>query len=409
MNLTDNAKGSKEKQRSIRGDIYRVIQIGYTGDVPSRLFDIVIAVAILLNLFIIFFETFDVSAKYIATLNAIEFVTVVIFTIEYVLRLATADLLYPDRKTFISAMLAFVFSLYGIIDLLSFLPYWLGLLFPAARIPAGVVAFRMLRVVRILRLFRINRYYDAFNVITDVLKEKRKQILSALFIILMLVIGASIIMYDLEHDAQPEEFKNAFSGIWWAVSTLLTVGYGDIYPITPAGRFVGIVLAFLGVGIVAIPTGIISAGFVQQYTRIKDIDGTTDEYPLGFFSIRIGEGHEWCGSKVGNITLATGIMILGIVRGEHISSVTEDTLIREGDRVVLSSLSEEDSDMMIGEILINAKSSWANEAASELEKGLGIHPLLIKRDGKIITAQASSIIKGSDVIVVSGNNIGGRS
>ncbi len=407
MNLTDNKRGSKG--RSIRSDIYRVIRIGYTGDVPSRIFDIVIAAAILLNLIIIFLETFDISERYIETLYAIEFVTVVIFTVEYILRIITADLEYPEKETFAGSVLAFVFSLYGIIDLLSFLPYWLAFLYPKASIPTGVVAFRMLRVVRILRLFRINRYYDAFNVITDVLKEKRKQILSALFIILMLVIGASIIMYDLEHDAQPEQFKNAFSGIWWAVSTLLTVGYGDIYPITPAGRFVGIVLAFLGVGIVAIPTGIISAGFVQQYTRIRDIDGTVDEYPIGYFSLRVGEAHEWCGCKVSDIVLPEGIRVLGIVNEDQIAVPDDKTVIRPDDRVVLCSLSEEDSDMIIGEIVINANSAWADEPASELERGLDIHPLLIKRNGKIITADTSSIIKGGDVVVVSGNNLGGGS
>ena len=261
MNLTDARKR-----------IYRIITIGYTGDIPSRAFDAVIAASILLNLFIIFFETFEESARYTRILNVTELVTVIIFTIEYILRLVTADYEKPGRKSYAAALLAFILSLYGIIDLLSFLPYWLSLLFPASAIPTGVVAFRMLRVVRILRLFRVNRYYDAFNVITDVLKETKDQILSALFIILMMVMAASILMYNLEHEAQPEQFKNAFSGIWWAVSTLLTVGYGDIYPVTSAGRFVGIILAFCGVGIVAVPTGIISAGFVQHYSRIKGMD-----------------------------------------------------------------------------------------------------------------------------------------
>ena len=256
----------------VRKRIYRIITIGYTGDIPSRTFDAIIAASILLNLFIIFFETFEASAKYTGILNVTEFATVIIFTVEYILRLVTADFEKRGRRSFAAALVAFIFSLYGIIDLLSFLPYWLSLIFPASAIPTGVVAFRMLRVVRILRLFRVNRYYDAFNVITEVLKETKDQILSALFIILMMVMAASIVMYNLEHEAQPEQFKNAFSGIWWAVSTLLTVGYGDIFPVTNAGRFVGIILAFCGVGIVAVPTGIISAGFVQHYSRIKGMD-----------------------------------------------------------------------------------------------------------------------------------------
>ncbi len=261
----------------IKRTIHRIIEIGYTGDMPSRVFDVVIAAAILVNLFIIFFETFDAAKPYEPILSKVEFITVLIFTVEYILRIFTADISHPSHRTYIGSVIAFVISLYGIIDLLSFLPYWLSLIFPAAAIPTGAVAFRMLRVVRIMRLFRINRYYDSFNVITEVLKETKNQILSALFIILMLLLAASVIMYNLEHDAQPDVFSNAFSGIWWAVSALLTVGYGDIYPVTTAGRLVGIVLAFLGVGTVAIPTGIISAGFVQHYTRIKNLPVAPEE------------------------------------------------------------------------------------------------------------------------------------
>ncbi len=263
----------------IKRSIHRIIEIGYVGDLPSRAFDMVIAAAIILNLFIIFFETFDESVPYAGLLSQLEFATVLIFTVEYALRIFVADISYPSKKTYIGAVVAFVFSLYGIIDLLSFLPYWLAAFFPAAAIPSGAVAFRMLRVVRILRLFRINRYYDSFNVITEVLKETKNQILSALFIIVMLMLGSSVIMYNLEHDVQPDVFRNAFSGIWWAVSALLTVGYGDIYPVTAAGRLVGIVIAFLGVGTVAIPTGIISAGFVQHYARLQNLPSGTEDGP----------------------------------------------------------------------------------------------------------------------------------
>ena len=147
-----------KKDEGIRSDIFRIIRIGYTGDVASRAFDIVIAVSILLNLFIIFFETFDASKRYLGVLSAVELVTVIIFTVEYILRIITADYLYPSKKTFGAAVLAFIVSLYGIVDLLSFAPYWIALFFSTAIIPSGMVALRMIRVVRILRLFRINRY-----------------------------------------------------------------------------------------------------------------------------------------------------------------------------------------------------------------------------------------------------------
>ena len=129
------------------------------------------------------------------------------------------------------------------------------------------VIFRMLRVARIFHLFRLNAKYDSFNIITTVLyeNEKRNQIISSVFIVFILMLASSLCMYSVEHEAQPTVFRNAFSGIWWSMSTLLTVGYGDIYPVTTLGRIMAICIAYLGVGAVAIPTGIISAGFVEQY------------------------------------------------------------------------------------------------------------------------------------------------
>ena len=134
----------------------------------------------------------------------------------------------------------------------------------------------MLRVARIFHLFRLNARYDSFNVITTVLYEKRNQIISSVFIVVILMLASSLCMYSVEHDAQPEVFRNAFSGIWWSMSTLLTVGYGDIYPVTTLGRVMAICIAYLGVGAVAIPTGIISAGFVEQYQRKSSLSSMKD-------------------------------------------------------------------------------------------------------------------------------------
>lgn len=377
-----------------------MIRIGYTGDVASRLFDIVIAAAILLNLFIIFFETFDVSARYLPVLDVIELVTVVIFTAEYILRLIVADQAYPEKKTYFAAVMAFVFSLYGIIDLLSFLPYWLMMFFPAAAVPSGIVAFRMLRVVRILRLFRINRYYDAFNVITDVIKQKKNQILSAVFIILMLVLASSIIMYNLEHNAQPEQFRNAFSGIWWAVSTLLTVGYGDIYPVTAAGRFVGIVLAFLGVGIVAIPTGIISAGFVEQYTRIRDLEETGDECPVEHITLDIGKESSWCGRDIRGISLPEGLSVTAVIRGGNVLVPKDAMVILEGDRVILSAGTYQDGDLQLLDMTMGRGSEWPGRTVAELSKAYKVDCVLLKRSGHPMKFSPDTVIGINDSVTV---------
>ena len=130
---------------------------------------------------------------------------------------------------------------------------------------SGFVVFRMLRVVRIFHLFRINASVDSFNVTVQVLKEKKNQILSSVFIAGVLMLAASLCMYSAEHAAQPEAFRNAFDGLWWSVSSLLTVDYGDIYPITITGKIMAIVISLLGAGAVAL-----SAGFVEQYTKAQE-------------------------------------------------------------------------------------------------------------------------------------------
>lgn len=321
--------------------IFDIIQIGNDTDRVSRGFDIFIMVMILCNLFLAIYETFDSSIRYQSILNLVELITVVVFTVEYGLRVWTADYLYSDIDSRWKAVLRYIFSFSGIVDLLSFLPYYLPVFFPA-----GIVAFRMFRVIRILRLFRINAYYDAFNVITTVLKNKRDQLLSSIFIILVLMAAASLCMYSLEHEAQPEVFRNAFSGFWWAVSTLLTVGYGDIYPITALGRLFGICITFLGVGMVAIPTGILSAGFVEQYAKIKEIDEDIKNRDTQYIQLEMKEGSPWIGKRIRSLMLPAELAPVIVRRGERILEPGENLVIREGDVVVLAAEEIEGENLM---------------------------------------------------------------
>ena len=229
-------------------------------DPINQSYDVISTGALIINLAVSVMATFEnLNAVYGDIFIMAEQITVLFFGVDYVLRVLTAPELYPGKSRARSAA-QYCLSATGIIDLLSFLPYYLPVFFPS-----GMAAFRMFRVVRILRLFRINAYYDSLNVITEVLNSKKQQLLSSVFIIATLMLGSSLCMYSLEHEAQPEVFANAFSGIWWSASTLLTVGYGDIYPITPMGKFFSICITFLGVGMVAIPTGIISAGSLEWW------------------------------------------------------------------------------------------------------------------------------------------------
>lgn len=245
----------------IRKRVYTIIQVGNLNDIPSRTYDIVLMIAVLLNLFIAIFETFPQSVPHLPLLNFLEAVTVLFFTVDYVLRIWTADYYYEHlRLSPAKARLKFIFSWVGLVDFLSCIPYFL---------PMGGGVFRLFRIIRILRIFRIHNYADPLHVIANVLIKKKGQLLSSSFIVLILMTAASLLMYSLEHEAQPDAFANAFSGFWWAVNTLLTVGYGDVVPITLAGKICGVILTFLGVGMVAIPTGILSAGFMEQVSSLK--------------------------------------------------------------------------------------------------------------------------------------------
>lgn len=249
-----------EKWYKRRKRVFEIIEVGKHYDYVSRVYDFINAFAIIINLAVSIMYTFSgIREQYGNLLLGVERMTVAFFCVDYILRVWTAEFLYPELSAR-SARKKYICSFTGLIDLLSFVPYYLPIFFPT-----GTVAFRMIRIVRIFRLFRINAYYDSLSVITEVIKGKRQQLISSVFIIVILMIAASLCMYSLEHEAQPDVFTSAFSGIWWAASTLLTVGYGDIYPVTVLGQMFGISITFLGVGMVAIPTGIISAGFVDGY------------------------------------------------------------------------------------------------------------------------------------------------
>lgn len=318
----DKFMDKKTKKR-----IFDIIQIGKKYDFASRAFDVFIVIAIFANISVLCIETFDTAAEYYDILSTIEMITIVIFTIEYILRIWTAEYLYPDKSKG-KAVFHFLISFDGIVDLCTILPFFFL---------SGFVAFRMLRVVRILHLFRINNYYDSFNVITSVLREKKNQLISSIFIILVLMMASSLCMYSAEHEVQPEVFNNAFSGIWWSMSTILTVGYGDIYPVTILGRVIAIFISFLGVGVVAIPTGIISAGFVERYTQIQNQSktGVSGKGNIrGTVSATVDESSPFAGMCVKAVEEEYKIDILIFIRNGAVIVPADLTEIAVGDVLI---------------------------------------------------------------------------
>ena len=291
----DSSSSARKKR------VFDIIQIGQVNDLPSRAFDFFIILMILLNIAALFLRTFDELKAWSPLFDLTDMITTGVFIVEYLLRLWTADILYPEEGQ-LRSRLHFIRSFNGMVDLLTILPmFFLN----------GFVAFRMLRVVRILRLFRINAYYDSFFVIRNVIIKKKNQLTSSLFIIFILMLASSLCIYSTEHEAQPEAFGNAFSGLWWSIATLLTIGYGDIYPITAFGRLMGGITAILGVLTVAIPTGIISAGFVEEYTNVAN---PLNDRSLNLEEIIVNLDSSWIGKKVSIIERDAAIRILLLYR-----------------------------------------------------------------------------------------------
>ncbi len=386
----------KEQTDAFRRRLFSVIEVGNDGDFISRAYDLVNTLSIVINLIISIALTFDgVEQQYGKILLSVESVTYLFFAVDFILRVYTAKYLYrglPEAR----AVFRYIFSFSGMVDLLSFLPYYLPVFFPA-----GLVAFRMFRVVRIFRLFRINVYYDSLNVITEVIVSKRQQLLSSVFIILVLMMASSLCMYSLEHEAQPEVFQNAFSGIWWSVSTLLTVGYGDIYPITTVGKIFSIIITFLGVGMVAIPTGIISAGFVDQYSRVKHLSEYGNESEIHFIKVALRETDEWCGKRIRDLELPRGVLVAAIRRREGVVVPRGDVVLEERDVLVLGAESfKDDRHIDLKEVTLYGKNPWIDTYIKDLDISRKTIIVMIKRQDKVLIPRGDLLLMEGDKVVL---------
>jgi len=220
----------------------------------SRVFAYSIQALIFLSIISFSFETVpDLEPSTRKILRVIEVFCVVIFTIEYILRIYVSD-----KKN------KFIFSFYGIIDFLAILPFYLAL----------GVDLRSLRALRFLRLFRIlklMRYNKAIKHFTKAIALAKEEILLFLIVTLILIYFSAVGIYYFEHNVQPENFSSIFDSLWWAIITLTTVGYGDVYPITVGGKVFTFFILMIGLGIVAIPTGIISSALTKSVDK-KDVD-----------------------------------------------------------------------------------------------------------------------------------------
>ncbi len=230
-----------------------------------------IATLIVINVIVVVLETKnDLFIRYQSIFSVIDLFTVIVFSIEYALRVWVC-VLDPRYSSPVTGRLRYAVSPLALVDLIAITPFYLPLFVP--------IEFRMLRLLRLLRIFRVlklGRYSSAFDTFADVLKSKKEELIITLIMAIIILVLASSALYVVEREAQPEKFASIPDAMWWAVVTLATVGYGDVYPITPLGKIISAIVALSAIGLFALPAGILAAGFAESIQKRRiDTDRQT--------------------------------------------------------------------------------------------------------------------------------------
>jgi len=246
---------------SVRKRVREIVVVAKPGDRLSRAFDVFIVALILSNVAAMIVQSIQrVGAAIPVFFTLFEWFSVAVFSAEYILRVWSC-VEEPEYRRPVLGRLRFAMTPLALIDLLAVLPFYLPY------VSVDLRMLRVLRVMRIMRLAKLGRYSESLQVLWRVIAGKKEQLISTVFILLILLVIASCLMYDAEQEAQPDRFSSIPAAMWWAVATLTTVGYGDVYPVTVVGRLMGSVIAILGIAMFALPTGILGAGFVEEMDR----------------------------------------------------------------------------------------------------------------------------------------------
>jgi len=245
----------------VRRRIYEILEQAMPDDLVSRYVHAALVVLTVGSVGSVVFESVpDYAQNYGGVFLAIELVTVAAFSLEYVLRLWIAPIHPPYRRLpIMQAMARHVFSLPALIDLLTILPFYLALVTPAD--------LRALIVFRIFRFLKLARYSPGIRSLYEAIVNERRALMACIVILAALILVSASLMHLIEHDAQPTKFGTIPDAMWWAVVTLTTVGYGDVVPITPLGKMVAGLISILGLGMLALPVGIIATSFAEVIHR----------------------------------------------------------------------------------------------------------------------------------------------
>ena len=239
---------------------YEILE-GTTSDKIARGFQIFMMTLISLNVLMVIIETEDELARtYGSFFYTFEVFSVIIFTIEYAGRILVCKQ-NPQFQNSKMGRIRFIVTPMMLVDLAAILPFFLPFVITDVRF------VRIIRLLRLFRLFKLARYSEPMQTLAEVLKAKIGDLSVAFFILFIVLIFASSLMYHVEHKAQPEVFSSIPASMWWGIVTLTTIGYGDVYPITVAGKLVAAGIAVLGIAVYAIPTGIMASAFTEEIRK----------------------------------------------------------------------------------------------------------------------------------------------
>lgn len=239
----------------MREKIYNIIQPSNGGNTLSDIYDYIMMITIIISIIPLAFKNTNIIFDWI------EYITVLIFILDYILRLITADF---KLKKSIASFFIYPFTPMAIIDLVSILP-------SVTMINNGfklLKLFRLLRTLKVFRAFKFLRYSKSFIIISNVFKKQKRILMSVAIMAVAYIMISALVIYNVE----PESFENFFDAIYWATISLTTVGYGDIYPVSTIGRIVTMISSIFGIAIIALPSGIITGGYIDEMNKNRNED-----------------------------------------------------------------------------------------------------------------------------------------
>ncbi|MGN0262055.1 MAG: ion transporter [Eggerthellaceae bacterium] len=260
MNQTKTLRNKAlESAGTLKRETYFALEEPRRAGRVARTAGIALLALIVANALPIGYDNAEYGLLFTQALFMLNVVSTFVFAIEYILRLWVADIKYPQLGP-ARSRIRYARSAMGIVDLLSCVPMMFLWLWPLSTTLSDAI-----RIVRLVRLVKISRYMRGLRTIIIVFEKRKQEIIAAFMVLALVCIASSVLVFEAEHRVQPDKFDSIFSGLYWALTTMTSTGYGDLAPITPFGRLVGGITMFLSIGVVAIPAGIFSAGFVAEF------------------------------------------------------------------------------------------------------------------------------------------------